>query len=224
MPAALLSFDNDAKYYDSRYESAIKWIELKNHAVISNGPFYLESYSHEARTMTVRSFDDPSYPFKAGYWEKFEKVNLPKITQVDIPSQIVLGQPLEIPIRTSDATQIYYFVSTGAGDEVDIGILDVNQDAAKITLSAEQTQKMMPGGNDLKLYAISDLVLKPDIYTTSVFATSADYQNYTETMTQNSSKTENAGNLGLVSAILGIVMICVVVYVRKSKTRLQRQH
>ncbi|WKT57287.1 ABC transporter substrate-binding protein [Candidatus Nitrosotenuis chungbukensis] len=223
VPAALLSFDNDAKYYDSRYESAIKWIDLKNHAVISNGPFYLESYSPEARAMTVRSFDDPSYPFKAGYWEKFEKVNLPKIIQVDIPSQIVLGQPLEIPIRTSDATQIYYFVSTGAGDEVDIGILDVNQDAAKITLSAERTQKMIPGGNDLKLYAISDLVLKPDIYTTSVFATSVDYQNYTETITQNSSKTENTGNLGLVSAILGIMMICVVAYVRKSKTRLQRQ-
>ncbi|QLH08689.1 ABC transporter substrate-binding protein [Candidatus Nitrosotenuis sp. DW1] len=223
VPAALLSFDNDPKYYDSRYESAIKWIELKNHAVISNGPFYLESYSPEARAVTVRSFDDPSYPFKAGYWEKFEKVNMPKITQVDIPSQIVLGQPLEIPIRTSDATQIYYFVSTGAGDEVDLGILDVNQDAAKITLSAEQTQKMMPGGNDLKLYAISDLVLKPDIYTTSVFATSVDYQNYTETITQNSPKTENTGNLGLVSVILGIIIICVVAYMRKSKTRLQKQ-
>ncbi|MFI5416544.1 MAG: ABC transporter substrate-binding protein [Nitrososphaerales archaeon] len=221
-PTALLSFDNGAQYYDSRYESAIKWIENKNHAIISNGPFYLESYSPEARAMTIRSFDDPSYPFEAGYWEKFEKVNLPKITQIDIPSQIILGQPLEIPIKTSDATQIYYFVSTGAGDEVDIGILDVNQNAAKIMLSAAQTQKMIPGGNDLKLYAISDLVLKPDIYTTSVFAVSDDLQNHTETTTQISSKTGKTENLGLVSAILGIVIICIIVYVRKSKTRLQR--
>lgn len=221
-PAALLSFDNGAQYYDSRYESAIKWIENKNHAIISNGPFYLETYSPEARAMTIRSFDDPSYPFEAGYWEKFEKVNLPKITQIDIPSQIILGQPLEIPIKTSDATQIYYFVSTGAGDEVDIGILDVNQNAAKIMLSAAQTQKMIPGGNDLKLYAISDLVLKPDIYTTSVFAVSDDLQNHTETTMQISSKTGKTENLGLVSAILGIIIICIIVYVRKSKTRLQR--
>ncbi len=223
VPAALLSFDNGAQYYDSRYESAIKWIEHKNHAIISNGPFYLETYSPEARAMTIRSFDDPSYPFEAGYWGKFEKVNLPKITQIDIPSQIILGQPLEIPIKTSDATQIYYFVSTGAGDEVDIGILDVNQNATKITLSAAQTQKMIPGGNDLKLYAISNLVLKPDIYTTSVFAISADSQNHTETIIQNSSKTGKTENLGLVSVILGIIIICIVVCVRKSKTRLQRQ-
>lgn len=219
VPSALLSLDNDAQYYDSRYESSINWIEHKNHAIISNGPFYLESYSPEARAMTIRSFDDPSYPFEAGHWKKFEKVNLPKITQIDIPSQIVLGQPFEIPIRTSDATQIYYFVSTGAGDEVDVGILDVSQDAAKITLSAEQTQKMMPGGNDLKLYAISDSVLKPDIYTTSVFAVSADSQNHTETITLNSSETEKTENLGLVSAVLGIVIICIILYVRKSKTR-----
>jgi peptide/nickel transport system substrate-binding protein len=223
VPAALLPLDGDSQYYDSRYESAIKWIERKNHAVISNGPFYLENYSPEARAMTIRSFEDPTYPFEAGYWKKFEKVNLPKITQIDIPAQIILGQPLEIPIKTSDATQIYYFISTGAGDEVDVGMLDVNQNAAKIILSAAQTQKMMSGGNDLKLYAISDLVLKPDIYTTSVFAMSADFQNHTETIMQNS-KAGKTENLGLASAILGIIIICIIVYVRRSKTREQRQH
>lgn len=224
VPAALLPFDSNLQYYDSRYESAMQWISHKNHAIISNGPFYLESYSPEARAMTVRSFDDPSYPLGAGYWEKFEKVSLPKITQINIPSHVVLGQPLEIPIRTNNATQIYYFVSTGTGDEVDSGILNVDNDAAKIMLSAEQTQKMIPGGNDLKLYAISDLVLKPDIYTTSVFAMSADSQNHTETTTQNSSKTGKTENLGLASLIAGIALICIIVYVRKSRTRLQRQY
>lgn len=224
VPISLLSFDNDTQYYDSRYESAIQWIENKNHAIISNGPFYLETYSPEARAMTIRSFDDPSYPFAAGYWGKFEKVNLPKITKIDVPSQIVLGQPLEIPIRTSDATQIYYFISTGTGDEVDNGILGVNQNTAKITLSAAQTQKMILGGNDLKLYAISNLVLKPDIYTTSVFAVSDDSQNYTDAITQNSSKSGKTDNLGLASVILGLIIIGIIVYVRKSRARIRRRH
>ncbi|MBM2852161.1 MAG: transporter substrate-binding protein [Candidatus Nitrosotenuis sp.] len=222
-PEALLSFDNTSQYYDSRYESAIKWIENKNHAIISNGPFYLDNYSPEARAITVRSFNDSTYPFEAGHWGKFEKVNLPKITQINIPTQIVLGQQLEVPIRTSDVTQIYYFVSTGAGEEVDIGILDVDQNAAKITLSAAQTQKMTLGGNDLKLYAISDSVLRPDIYTTSIFAV-ATTQNHTETIIQNSSKTEKTENLGLVSITLGIIIIGIIVYVKKSKTHLQKQH
>lgn len=223
VPEALLSFDNTSQYYDSRYESAIKWIENKNHAIISNGPFYLDNYSPEARAITVRSFNDSTYPFEAGHWGKFEKVNLPKITQINIPTQIVLGQQLEVPIRTSDVTQIYYFVSTGAGEEVDIGILDVDQNAAKITLSAAQTQKMTLGGNDLKLYAISDSVLRPDIYTTSIFAV-ATTQNHTETIIQNSSKTEKTENLGLVSITLGIIIIGIIVYVKKSKTHLQKQH
>lgn len=224
IPTALLSFDNTAQYYDSRYESAIKWIENKNHAIISNGPFYLENYSPEARAMTVRSFDDSTYPFEAGHWKKFEKVNLPKITQIDIPSQIILGQPLEIPIKTSNTTQIYYFVSTGTGEEVDFGILEVNQNTAKISLSAEQTQKMISGGNDLKLYAISDSVLRPDIYTTSVFAVSTDSQNHTQTIIHNYSKTGKTENLGLISITLGIIIIGIVVYVKKSKTRLQKKH
>lgn len=224
IPTALLSFDNTAQYYDSRYESAIKWIENKNHAIISNGPFYLETYSPEARAMTVRSFDDSTYPFEAGHWKKFEKVNLPKITQIDIPSQIILGQPLEIPIKTSNTTQIYYFVSTGTGEEVDLGILEVNQNTAKISLSAEQTQKMISGGNDLKLYAISDSVLRPDIYTTSVFAVSTDSQNHTQTIIHNYSKTGKTENLGLISITLGIIIIGIVVYVKKSKTRLQKKH
>lgn len=224
IPTALLSFDNTAQYYDSRYESVIKWIENKNHAIISNGPFYLENYSPEARAMTVRSFDDSTYPFEAGHWKKFEKVNLPKITQIDIPSQIILGQPLEIPIKTSNTTQIYYFVSTGTGEEVDLGILEVNQNTAKISLSAEQTQKMISGGNDLKLYAISDSVLRPDIYTTSVFAVSTDSQNHTQTIIHNYSKTGKTENLGLISITLGIIIIGIVVYVKKSKTRLQKKH
>lgn len=224
IPTALLSFDKTEQYYDSRYESAIKWIENKNHAVISNGPFYLENYSPEARAMTVRSFDDSTYPFEAGHWKKFEKVNLPKITQIDIPSQIILGQPLEIPIKTSNTTQIYYFVSTGTGEEVDLGILEVNKNTAKISLSAEQTQKMISGGNDLKLYAISDSVLRPDIYTTSVFAVSADSQNHTQTIIHNYSKTGKTENLGLISITLGIIIIGIVVYVKKSKTRLQKKH
>lgn len=224
IPAALLPFDDVSQYYDSRYESAIKWIGDKNHAIISNGPFYLENYSPEARAITIRSFDDPTYPFEAGHWKKFENVSLPKITKIDLPSQIVLGQPLEIPIKTSDATQIYYFVSTGAGEEVDLGILEVNNNAAKITLSATQTQKMIPGGNDLKLYALSDSVLKPDIYMTSIFAVSSDSQNHTETVTQNSLKTEKIENLGLVSITLGVVIISIIVYIRKSRTRLQKRH
>src|SRR5438445_2032656 len=47
IPAALAEFDKDPKYYSDRYSASVSWIENHNHAVISNGPFYLDSYSPE---------------------------------------------------------------------------------------------------------------------------------------------------------------------------------
>ena len=45
-------------------------LKSNNHAVISNGPFYLESYSPESRTIKVSAFEDDSYPFKKGDMER----------------------------------------------------------------------------------------------------------------------------------------------------------
>ena len=72
-------------YYQNRYESSIKWIENNNHAVISNGPFYLETYSPESRTITVKTFEDDSYPFKNGKWSEFENVQFPIIKKIFYP-------------------------------------------------------------------------------------------------------------------------------------------
>ena len=64
IPNSLKQNGNEQNYYENRYNSSIKWIEGKNHAVISNGPFYLQSYFPESRTITVKTFEDNSYPFK----------------------------------------------------------------------------------------------------------------------------------------------------------------
>ncbi|KRO31486.1 MAG: ABC transporter substrate-binding protein, partial [Nitrosopumilus sp. BACL13 MAG-120910-bin56] len=55
IPNSLKQNENTQRYYENRYESSIKWIEENNHAVISNGPFYLESYSPESRTIIVKA-------------------------------------------------------------------------------------------------------------------------------------------------------------------------
>ena len=53
---------------NSRYDASIQWITDKKNAVISHGPFYLETYDPDAMTLTVRAFDDPTYPLEAGHW------------------------------------------------------------------------------------------------------------------------------------------------------------
>ncbi|MFB5619399.1 MAG: ABC transporter substrate-binding protein, partial [Candidatus Nitrosomaritimum aestuariumsis] len=41
IPLALKQLESEFGYFDNRYTSSSKWIEENNHAVISNGPFYL---------------------------------------------------------------------------------------------------------------------------------------------------------------------------------------
>ena len=222
VPPALVQFDNSPEYYSSRYNSTISWIAQKNHAVISNGPFYLDSYSPEARTITVKAFDDESYPFAAGYWSKFEQVSLPQITSIEVPDQILRGQDYTIPITTEHATELHYFVNDASGAEITSGIIPVQDDSAKILLDSKITKMMPLGGHDIKVYAISDAVLKPDIYLTSFLAVDEIDDTYSETiLTQQ--KTQEQNNYGFISIILGAIIVGVIVYVRKSR-KLRTNH
>lgn len=219
-PAALSMFEGSQQYYDSRYQSAIRWIEEKNHAVISNGPFYVEGYSPEARTITIMSFDDPTYPFDAGYWSKFEELSLPKITKINVPNEIVKGKDAEITIQTAAASQMYYFINDAAGNQVDSGILQIQDDQTTISLPDQLTSKMLLGGNDIKLYAISDSVLRPDIYSTSFLVVESDGELVSETpMTVASVETPKNENVGLISIIIGGIIIGYIAYIRKSRKR-----
>ena len=83
--------------------------------VISNGPFYLDNYSPESRTITINSFDSHEYPFESGKWEKFEQVKFPKITDVKISDVVNSGESVSIYVETSDSSQIHYFILNPQG-------------------------------------------------------------------------------------------------------------
>ncbi len=53
----------------ARYAASSGWIDAKGNAVISNGPFYLDGYDPDAKTLVANAFDDSSYPLKPGHWK-----------------------------------------------------------------------------------------------------------------------------------------------------------
>ena len=115
IPNSLKQNGNEQNYYQNRYNSSIKWIEEKNHAVISNGPFYLQSYFPESRTITVKTFEDNSYPFKIGKWSEFENVQFPIIKKIKMDKIIQYGESTNIEIETENANSILYFLVDGKG-------------------------------------------------------------------------------------------------------------
>ena len=159
------------EYYQKRYESSIEWIESNNHAVISNGPFYLESYSPESRTITVRAFNDDSYPFAVGEWSKFEKAKVPFITKVKMKNIIQKGEELDIIVGADNSDSILYFLTNSKGNLISSKTLKLNEGNMVITMPAEITKELGTGVNNIKIFAMSDSVLKPDFYESSFIVT-----------------------------------------------------
>ena len=167
IPSALQDLETDLEYYSERYSASSEWIEKNNHAIISNGPFYLNAYSPESRTITVSAFNDESYPFRAGHWSEFEKTQFPKITRIEIPNIVPKGEEFTVSIETSQADSILYFLNSNSGKIVSSEQIPVTLDSTQLTMSRELTKQLGIGANDLKVFAISDSVLKPDFHSTS---------------------------------------------------------
>ncbi len=167
VPTPLQKFIVDKSDVISRYDASINWITKYNHGVISNGPFYVENYSPESRTISIKSFDDDTYPFPKGHWSEFESVKFPKITSIKVPDVVQKGNAFTTDIKTSDSTKVVYFFSNSNGKIIASGEENVNNQLTSITISEAQSNLFELGANDLKVFAISDSVLRPDIYTGS---------------------------------------------------------
>lgn len=167
IPKSLESFETDFNYFDNRYTASSEWVKAHNHAVISNGPFYLSAYSPESRTIIVNAFDDETYPFKLGHWSEFEKTEFPKITNVNVPNIIQKGTDLEINVETSQADSILYFLTDSNRNSTLSELIGVDKNFTMIKIPGEKTERLDTGAKDLKIFAISNSVLKPDYYSTS---------------------------------------------------------
>jgi len=214
IPPPLKKFESNFQYFDNRYSASSEWITKNNHAVISNGPFYLDAYSPESRTISVSAFDDDSYPFKAGHWSSFENTEFPRITKVQIPNLIQKDEEFNFSIETSQADSILYFLNNNKGELVSSEIVEVEEKSTKIKIPREITKELGMGANDLKIFAISNSVLKPDFYSTSFLVTG--YQNQLPEISQDSIQFEEDKDefLWMVIPIIGVI-IASVVYLRK---------
>ena len=190
IPVALKESYQNSQYFQNRYDSSIKWIEANNHAVISNGPFYLKSYSPESRTITVSAFDDDTYPFKIGEWAEFEKVKLPIIKNIEMKNIIQRGEELEIRVEVDNSDSILYFLINSKGEIISSETLNIDGNRITVTVPSENTKDLGIGANNIKIFAISNSVLKPDFYESSFLVTDVETELPTSLFT-NIEFTEN---------------------------------
>ncbi len=164
VPGALAQLGADADYARSRYGATLDWIEEHDHAVISNGPYELVAYTPESRTIETAATRDPSYPFARGHWTWLGDVELPAISHVGLPLAADAGLRLDVPVEVDAASEIAYLVSAHGEAPLLSGRLDASDGSATVSLSAEETAGLGHGAHTLRLFAVSETVLRPDTY------------------------------------------------------------
>ncbi len=215
IPNSLKQSQIQHQYFEDRFDSSINWIEEKNHAVISNGPFYLETYSPESRTIQVKAFEDDSYPFKAGTWAKFENVQFPNIKKVSMEKIVQQGESTQINIETEGVTSLLYFILDNEGSIQISEELEISENQAVIKLASNNAEKLKIGTNQIKIFGVSDSVLKPDIYETNFLVTKEISEiPKTDIEIQNTNAEVNY-DIVLIGIILISIIIGIAIVVKK---------
>ncbi|HEX7256593.1 MAG TPA: ABC transporter substrate-binding protein [Nitrososphaeraceae archaeon] len=165
-----------------RYDASIKWIEKHNHALISNGAFYLDRYNPSGRIIDLKFFDDSSYPFKAGYWSTFEKPKSIQVTSINSSKFIKIGEEKtfefeiqvdNVPPKPALSVSDEFFLTDYNGSIISQGkTIPINDELGyfKISLTKEETDKIPVGPATLKLYVSTENSLRPFIFTDTFLA------------------------------------------------------
>jgi peptide/nickel transport system substrate-binding protein len=167
-----------------RYDASIDWIEKHNHALISNGAFYLDRYNPSGRIIDIKRFNDSSYPFERDYWSNFVNPKSIQIASVNFSKFIKIGEEkiLEFQIlvdnismdRTiSSSITAEFFLTDYNGNIISHGKASPIQNKLgyfKITLPQEDTYKIPFGPVTLKIYANIEESLRPFISTNTFLA------------------------------------------------------
>ena len=211
VPQSLIQFNSKSDFQDLRYDSSIKWIDENNHAVISNGPFYLDRYSPDSRMIVIKSFDYGDYLFEQGKWKQFEDVDFPSINSVDFEQPYVLGTDEKIHVLTENSSEIHYFIVNSEGIVILNGIEKTENNYVDINLNEDSG--IVAGVNTIKIFAASDEVLKPFEYSKSFIVISDNKAIPSVGLSENFNDDEN--NYWYILLLVPVLIIVLILIIRR---------
>ncbi|MFN3268770.1 MAG: hypothetical protein ACK416_05890, partial [Zestosphaera sp.] len=133
--------------WSSRLSALSAWISQHNHAWISQGPYYLDTFDRFAQQATIRAFRDPTYPFPPEFWN-LGGIIPPRISDVIAPASIEIGsnQTVSLTVLGIGPFSVKHILrekgtnrimTTGTATEVEPGTFE-------IFISSEVTSEFRP--------------------------------------------------------------------------------
>jgi len=127
---------------------------------------------------------------------------------------IQYGEKGDISIETENADSILYFLMDTKGKIQASEKLNVKENKVAIKMTSEITKKLQPGANSIKVFAISNSVLKPDFYESSFLISKNNLELPSAMINTSNIENEKDHNMWIIPIILIITIIGVIAYAK----------
>ena len=136
-----------------------------------------------------------------------------KIVSIEIDKLLAKSSNNQIPIITTNSSEIHYFISNSLGEIISEGKVPVDNDKSIVVLDEKTLSKLDTGSYTLKVFAASDEAMRPYEYSTSFLVsdtlTSLPHAEITTTLSE-SNQSDYSSLLIIVILILSAAVIFVV--------------
>ena len=124
-----------------------------------------------------------------------------------------------IEVKTNFVDSIMYFLTDSKGTTISSDTLNINSEKETIKIESDEIKRLSLGANNIKLFAISNSIFKPDFYESSFFVVE-DIQNVpTGSYENNMSLTkENDSYFQIVVIVILVILAMIVglwIYLKK---------
>jgi len=127
---------------------------------------------------------------------------------------IQYGEKGNISIETENTDSILYFLMDTKGKIQASEKLNVKENKVAIKITSEITKKLQPGANSIKVFAISNSVLKPDFYESSFLISKNNVELPSAMINTSNIENEKDHNMWIIPIILIITIIGVIAYAK----------
>ena len=125
------------------------------------------------------------------------------------------GESTQINIETEGVTSLLYFILDNEGEIQTSEELEIIENQVIIKLTSEDTKKLKIGTNQIKIFGVSNSVLKPDIYETNFLITNEKSEIPKTEINIQTIGNEINYDVGIIAIIIAVIIIGIALFLKK---------
>ncbi len=158
---------------------------------------------------------DLSIDLEEAYSGKKENIKFPSIKKINIEKMIQQGESTQINIETEGVTSLLYFILDNEGEIQTSEELEIIENQVIIKFTSEDTKKLKIGTNQIKIFGVSNSVLKPDIYETNFLITNEKLEIPKTEINIQTIGNEINYDVGIIAIIIAVIIIGIALFLKK---------